>query len=117
VNQLGEDYPWIQTVLGALEGLEVPCQPDAFIKRWKNGGTVGRVNDVARRTGRPGPIGLEGPRARGQPELVLLEGLKSIGVVEERSADRINLPDLFRVAAKIKRRGGVRPPTGEARRG
>jgi hypothetical protein len=36
VDQLGEDYPWIQTVLGVLEGLEVPCKPDAFIRRWKS---------------------------------------------------------------------------------
>jgi len=41
--------------------------------------------------------------------------LKSIGVVEERSAERINMPDLFRVAAEIKRKGGVRPPS-EAKR-
>jgi hypothetical protein len=115
VDQLGEDYPWIQTVLGVLEGLEVPCKPDAFIRRWKVEGTVSRVNQVTRRSGRPGPIGLEG-RTRMQGEFALLEALKSIGVVEERSADRINMPDLFRVAAKIKRRGGVRPPSAETKR-
>jgi hypothetical protein len=52
-----------------------------------------------------------------QGESVLLESLKTIGVVEERSGDRINMPDLFRVAAKIKRRGGVRPPSAETKRG
>lgn len=116
VDQLGEDYPWIQTVLSVLEGLEVPCRPDAFIKRWKISSTIVRVNQVTRNAGRPGPIGLESTRTRRQPELVLLEALKSIGVVEERSGDRINMPDLFRVAAKIKRRGGVRPPTGGTKR-
>jgi hypothetical protein len=116
VNQLGEDYPWIETVLGVLEGLEVPCTPDAFIRRWRSENTVARVNQVTRRTGRPGPIGLEGSRNRGQSEPVLLEALKSIGVVEDRSGDRINMPDLFRVAAKIKRRGGVRPPSSGAKR-
>jgi hypothetical protein len=114
VDQLGEDYPWIQTVLDGLEGLEVPCRPEAFTKRWKSANTVIRVNRAMRSLGRPGPIGLDG--ARDQPELILLEALKSIGVVEERSADRINMPDLFRVAAKIKRRGGVRPPTGGRKR-
>jgi hypothetical protein len=115
VDQLGEDYPWIQTLLGVLAGLEVPCRPDAFLKRWKTANTVGRVNDVTKRSGRPGPIGLEGARTPGQGEQVLLDALKSIGVIEERSADRINMPDLFRVAAKIKRRGGVRPPTNAAK--
>jgi len=116
VAQLGEDYPWIQTVLESLEGLEVPCKPDAFLLRWKNENTIRRVKEVSRRNARPGPIGLEGGQARGQSELVLLEALKNVGVVEERSADRINMPDLFRVAAKIKRRGGVRPPSARAKR-
>ncbi|WP_147250293.1 hypothetical protein [Bradyrhizobium sp. MOS003] len=111
VDQLGEDYPWIKTVLDDLEGLEVPCPPDAFVKRWRSQGTVTRVNQVARRSSRPGPIGLEGTLGHSAAEEVLLDALKSIGVVEERSGDRINMPDLFRVAAKIKRRGGVRPPT------
>ncbi|MBN9496895.1 MAG: hypothetical protein J0H39_09070 [Alphaproteobacteria bacterium] len=115
VNQLEEDYPWIQTVLGELEGLEVPCKPDAFIKRWVNENTVAQVMRVAKTTGRPGPIGLEGTGSRDR-ENSLLEALKNIGVVEERSADRINMPDIFRVAAKIKRRGGVRPPSGKVRR-
>jgi hypothetical protein len=113
VDQLGEDYPWIQTVLADLEGLEVPCPPTTFIKRWRTEGTVARVNQVIRRTNRPGPIGLESARGPSEAEIVLLDALKSIGVVEERSSDRINMPDLFRVAAQIKRRGGVRPPTAK----
>ena len=116
VDQLGEEYPWIKGVLEVLQGLEVPCKPTAFLQRWKNEGTVARVNHITKRSGRPGPIGLEDSQMRGQGEMVLLEALKRIGVVEERSSDRINMPDLFRVAAKIKRRGGVRPPTGEKRR-
>ncbi len=113
VDQLGEDYPWIQTVLRDLEGLEVPCPPSAFIKRWRDKGTVSRVNQVIRRTDRPGPIGLESAKGPKEAEIVLLEALKGIGVVEVRSSEKINMPDLFRVAAKIKRRGGVRPPTGK----
>jgi hypothetical protein len=111
VDQLAEDYPWIKTVLEDLEGLEVPCPPEAFVKRWRNQGAVTRVNQLARRSSRPGPIGLEGVTGHSGAEVVLLDALKSIGVVEERSGGRINMPDLFRVAAKIKRRGGVRPPT------
>jgi hypothetical protein len=110
VDQLGEDYPWIRTVLAGLEGLEVPCPPTTFTKRWRTAGTVARVNQVTRRTDRPGPIGLESASGPNEAEIVLLDALKSIGVVEERSGDRINMPDLFRVAAKIKRRGGVRLP-------
>ena len=40
--------------------------------------------------------------------------LMGIGVIEKRSESRINVPDIFRVAAKLKRRGGVRVPPRRA---
>jgi hypothetical protein len=106
VNQLQEDYPWIRTVLEHLEGLEVPCTPNVFLGRWRERKTIDNISRID--SDRPGPIELE--QTGMDREAALLEALKNIGVVEERSADRINMPDIFRVAAKIKRRGGVRPP-------
>jgi hypothetical protein len=106
VNQLQEDYPWIRTVLEHLEGLEVPCTPNMFVRRWRDRRTINSISNID--SDRPGPIELE--QTGVDAEAALLEALKNIGVVEERSADRINMPDIFRVAAKIKRRGGVRPP-------
>jgi hypothetical protein len=44
----------------------------------------------------------------------LLNALRYIGVVEFRTESRINMPDIFRVEAGIKRRGGVRPPSSRA---
>jgi hypothetical protein len=108
VNQLEEDYPWIRTVLESLAGLEVPCPPASFVKRWKDRGTVRGVDSITKSRRRPGPIELQ--NSGSDKETALLEALKSIGVIEGRSEDRINMPDIFRVAAKIKRRGGVRPP-------
>jgi hypothetical protein len=106
VSQLQEDYPWIRTVLEHLEGLEVPCTPNNFISRWRTRKTIDSIKSID--NDRPGPLELE--QTGIDREAALLEALKNIGVVEERSADRINMPDIFRVAAKIKRRGGVRPP-------
>jgi hypothetical protein len=114
VNQLEEDYPWIRRVLQDLEGLEVPCSPSAFRQRWLDKRTVDSVMHVASGAERPGPIELERPTL--EREEALLEAVKNIGVVEERSQDRINMPDIFRVAARIKRRGGVRPPVSQLRR-
>lgn len=114
VNQLQEDYPWIRTVLQHLEGLEVPCTPNTFIGRWRDRKTVDSITSITKSSERPGPIELEQPGI--DREAALLEALKNIGVVEERSENRINMPDIFRVAAKIKRRGGVRPPLGGSRR-
>lgn len=107
VDQLSEDYPWIRRVLDDLAGLEVPCAPKSFISRWAERGTVDSVNSL--NTDQPGPVEL---LELGQnKEELLLEALVNIGVVEYRAEDKINMPDIFRVAAKIKRRGGVRTPT------
>jgi hypothetical protein len=113
VDQLEEDFPWIRTVLDDLSGLEVPCTPDVFKRRWRDEDTAAQVREVTRNAGLAGPIELE--RSTRDTEGALLEALKNIGVVEERAELRINMPDIFRVAAKIKRRGGVRPPSSANR--
>ena len=76
--------------------------------------TVEAITAITETSGRPGPIELE--QSGADQQAALLEALKNIGVIEERSEDRINMPDIFRVAAKIKRRGGVRPPVAGSRR-
>ena len=114
VDQLQEDYAWIRAALKDLEGLEVPCDPILFIRRWRDRNTVSAIKRVTDEQQRPGPIELENPGT--EREKSLLQALRNIGVVEERSAERINMPDIFRVAARIKRRGGVRPPVSGSRR-
>lgn len=106
VDQLSEDYPWIRRVLEDLAGLEVPCVPKLFTDRWRERGTVDSVNTLE--SEQPGPVELLEPGTN--KEDLLLEALVNIGVIEYRSEDKINMPDIFRVAAKIKRRGGVRTP-------
>jgi hypothetical protein len=44
-----------------------------------------------------------------RPEQALIEELRRIGVIRRIDDDRVDIPDLFRVAAAIGRRGGVRP--------
>jgi hypothetical protein len=114
VTQLKEDYDWIDLVLGALEGLEVPCDPEIFKKRWRERGTVEKIMRNSESSHKLLPLELE--RVKGNPETALLSALSNIGVVEFRTESRINMPDIFRVAARIKRRGGVRPPKATHRR-
>lgn len=109
VRQLKEDYDWIDEVLNALAGLEVPCEPQVFMARWHERGTVSKIREASENSSRLLPLELE--KARSDPEETLLQALNNIGVVEYRSETRINMPDIFRVEARIKRRGGVRPPT------
>lgn len=115
VDQLKEDYSWITLVLQALEDLEVPCDPDIFKKRWLERKTVQQIGTLSETSDNLLPLELE--RSRNDPEGSLLFALRNIGVVEFRNESRINMPDIFRVAAGIKRRGGVRPPQVRRRRG
>jgi hypothetical protein len=112
VEQLKEDYDWIKTVLDALGGLEVPCDPSAFLGRWKERGTVAEMQSEAGAETRRLPLELA--TKPDEREEALLNALRYIGVVEFRTTNRINMPDIFRVEAGIKRRGGVRPPSSRS---
>jgi hypothetical protein len=83
-------------------------------KHWVERSTVNQVRANSDLNNQLLPLELE--RSRSDPEGALLLALKNIGVVEYRNESRINMPDIFRVAAGIKRRGGVRPPQTKQRR-
>lgn len=117
VKELEEDYWWIRTAFEPLEGVSVPCAPEELDERWKGAATVKTILGLARREKRLTPLAFESnPRdlitlASGATEEDRLRwSLDVIGVLEQRSNGKINVPDIFRVAARIKRRGGVKPP-------
>ncbi|WP_234189008.1 hypothetical protein [Shinella sp. NM-101] len=109
VTQLKEDYDWIDKVMGALDGLEVPCDPSIFLRRWTERKTVSDLQAGAK--GATSRLPLELANSTDASEEALLRALANIGVIEFRTESRINMPDIFRVEAGIKRRGGVRPPS------
>ena len=108
LDQLREDYDWIKVALGDLEGLAVPCDPALILDCWRKQETIARIEKALASSDKLGPVELEGNPT--DKESALLSALVTIGVIERRNKDRINMPDLFRVEAKIKRRGGVKPP-------
>ncbi len=116
VSELNEDHPWLSLVLRSLDGLIVPAERSEVAARFsaarlhtaleqaasrKDSGTE---EDTVPRT----PIELAEPNviAREFNDRLIL-ALKRLHVLEERPDRRINVPDLFRVAAGIKRKGGV----------
>ena len=108
VDELREDHPWITTVLDDLGGLAVPCPPGQFTRRWRDRKTARRVRDAGGGNESPGvPIDLENGTSE-TDERALLDALITLRVVEIReSTNRVNVPDIYRVAARIGRRGGV----------
>ena len=109
MDELREDHPWITTVLNDLERLAVPCPPGHFTRRWRDRETAMRVRDASVGNEIPAvPIALESGTAE-TDEQALLDALVTLRVVEIRkTTNRVNVPDIYRVAANIGRRGGIR---------
>jgi hypothetical protein len=111
VEQLKEDYIWIEDVLKPLAGLATPNVDKEFISRWEKDNTFRKILNL--KANDPDcliPVELEGSK-EGDPDLYekLIEALRNIGVAERRDDGRLNVPDLFQVASGMVRRGGVRP--------
>lgn len=117
VDDLKQDYWWIDYVKEPLSGLETPIERESLLATWRNDGTATIIRRAAVHRG-PIPAYLSlrefaGELPREVAELVrteedaLLATLRLIGVVEFRSNGKINVPDIFRVAFKMKRRGGA----------
>jgi hypothetical protein len=108
LDQLAEDYSWIQTALDPLASQRVPCPEKDFIDQWKQASVIKSILASTKESRRLPPVELEeAPRDR--KEAALVEALVRLGVLERRNDQRINMPDIFRVAARLLRKGGVRP--------
>jgi hypothetical protein len=105
--QLREEFAWISAALEPLADLRVPCEEDALFSRWKTARTVEVIRSAARAEGFLEPV--EFDIGGVNPLAALLQALARIGVAERRADDRVNVPDIYRVAAKLLRKGGVPP--------
>ncbi len=107
LNELREDYRWIDEALGALRGQFVPITKQELFDIWAAQRVVAKILENESKGISQAPVDLiDGPDALSQ----LLAAMKDIAVVEERANGKINVPDIFRVEAGIKRKGGVAVP-------
>ena len=106
--EIGEDYPWIKPALEAVNGIVVPCELVIFEDRWSKPATRNEIESIV--SGRLPPRRFSSdPIRAGRPE-ALVDDLIDLAVLYRTEDGRLNMPDIFRVGAKIKRKGGVRPP-------
>jgi hypothetical protein len=113
VAELREDHWWIDDVLNPLQGKTVPCPPEEFVTAWKGDNTLSRLKKehdalVNPSSGNQAPS-LMPAHVDSDKEEGLIKALEEIGVVEIRPNRKINVPDLYRVGALVKRKGGVAP--------
>jgi len=107
VAEVNEDLPWVATAVGPLEGLQVPMDEEVLVGRWDEAnlstqlentwGTQDFANEEDVRTGPRNVDDYHG----------LVAELIELGVMSRRVDGRVDLPDVYRIAFKIGRKGGV----------
>lgn len=102
LNELLEDYPWIDLALEPMRGHFVPISKDELFDIWKQKDVSKSIQETKGLT----PIGM----FIEDNQDALLRTMTSIAVMEVRANGKINVPDIFRVEAGILRRGGVAVP-------
>lgn len=110
LRELKEDYAWIEHALQPLRGKHVPMERSALKKIWSAKKVAQNILETSRQENALPPVRLNEASSSASPEDALIEDLVAIGIVERRPNDKINVPDIFRLAAGIKRRGGVAAP-------
>jgi len=104
VDQLHQEFPWIKGVLAPLAGLLLPQGEAEVYQVWRRAETVERLIADAENNYLP-PF----PDAQRHGERALFLALERIGVMLRRSDGRLDMPDLFRVAAKLLKKGSIPP--------
>lgn len=89
-----EEYPWLESLKVSLRDLEVPMQREKFLEaiqftQWSE------------------KLEKQPPATKAEE---ILKYLLQLGVVENRSDGRINMPEIYLYGFKVKRRGGVKRP-------
>ncbi len=106
VEQLAIEYQWIKRALLPLAGLIVPCHLDAIRQRWDESKTVNTILQAAKDLD-VGFLPPFPPRSKGDHNQLLADAMERIGVFSYRADNRIDIPDLFRVAAQMLKKGGI----------
>lgn len=108
VDQLGIEYKWVRRALAPLAGVAVPCERAAIFARWEETNTIETILQAAddEQQGFLPPFPL---RSKGNKFEMLANAMQSIGLLSYREDGRVDIPDLFRVAALMLKKGGVPP--------
>jgi hypothetical protein len=111
MSELREDYRWIDAVFRPLRDMLVPMERRELVNRWREQKVVSSIyrEMEADQSGRylpPPRIG--SPTDDPSTHAALIETLDHLAIVETTGDGRLNMPDLFRLAAGVKRMGGVK---------
>ena len=106
LEELREDYPWIDPALRPLGRQFVPIEREELFALWDEFGVIREIALMAEKRRFLPPFRV----LEAQNNIGLLEAMVNIAVLEQRANGKINVPDIFRVEAGILRKGGVAVP-------
>lgn len=110
VGEIREDMPWVHTAIEPLNGQQVPIDQALVLELWNQNDLTGSLRrEAARATANGNGNGAEvrtGPRYA-DDYVRLIDELIALGVMRRRKDGRIDLPDVYRIAFSIGRKGGV----------
>ena len=106
VNEITrEDYPWIETVMAPLrKRITVPCSDNDIITLWNEENIIAKL-----RTQIQGDVVKLPPQHIDEGPKGILNDLEALGVIQFLSGRRVQMPDVYRIAFSLGRRGGVKP--------
>jgi len=102
-----EDYPWVEHVMSPLRGeLTVPCFPKDISAIWQRHEVLNTLGDALNDSSKL--VKLPPQHLTDGYEGVLLD-LMELGLIQRLTDGRIQMPDVYRIAFGLGRRGGVKP--------
>jgi hypothetical protein len=111
VDEVKEDIPWIPTAIDPLRGLQVPIEQSEVIRQWEESGlqeSLARLEEAqqaAEASDDQAKPSATGPLHNEYPELI--SELINLGVMSRRANGKLDLPDVYRIAFDLGRKGGV----------
>ena len=103
VQEIQEDYPWVESLMKRLSGLSVPCPFEDIKRRWDQYKSLEGLQEKIQSE----PVKLPPSHINSGADGVR-EDLQSLGLFDQLADGRVNLPDVYRIGYGIGRRGGVR---------
>jgi hypothetical protein len=104
VKEIDEDLRWVAIAARQLEGLQVPVEQSMIVARWTERSLADQLRSELEAA--DGDAVQTGPR-RVDDYPGLINELIEVGVMARRSDGRLDLPDVYRIAFGVGRRGGI----------
>ncbi|MDR1962158.1 MAG: hypothetical protein LBQ50_00050 [Planctomycetaceae bacterium] len=103
VIEMKEDYPWVEDVLKPCQVLSVPIEKKEIVDLWQKIGIVDTLRKKEKQKKEQKLL----PQNLDEDEEGLLKDLENLGMISRMTKERIQIPDVYRVAFGMGRKGGI----------